>query len=77
MADGDADGPRRPSTSGNLGTRTLSGFSATASPGMPSAPAYLQHRTMSTGVMSVDAGTGEMKKKKRFGTLRRMFRLND
>ncbi|KAM7186489.1 hypothetical protein V8F20_011365 [Naviculisporaceae sp. PSN 640] len=69
---------KRPSTSGNLGTRTLSGGS------VPSAPAFLQNRVASTGVMSLNgmakpesvAGTPQ-KKKKKFGSLRRMFGLND
>lgn len=70
---GDMDLKRTP-TSGNLGTRTLSGT-------------YLQHgqqqqrQTFSTGAPSVDSGsiatTGGTPKKKRFGALRRMFRLDE
>ncbi|KAK0655928.1 hypothetical protein B0T16DRAFT_22967 [Cercophora newfieldiana] len=73
---------RRPSTrSGNLGTRTLSGLSGFgAGAGTGSQPGFLDRRTMSAGVMSVDApsaaGTSSTKKKK-FGALRRMFGLAD
>ena len=67
---------RRPATSGNLGTRTLSGVSVSVAPPQPG---FLQNRTASTGVLSLDgigsaAGTP---KKKKFGTLRRMFGLHD
>jgi hypothetical protein len=70
---------RRSSTSGNLGTRTLSGGSI---------PLHLQPpRRMSTlgmEVTSMDgsvvgsmAGASSTTRKKRFGSLRRMFGLND
>ena len=76
---------RRPSArSGNLGTRTLSG-SAVAGGTTGVRPTFLQRRTLSSGVMSVNSpsiaetagttGTGTTKKKK-FGTLRRMFGLD-
>ena len=63
---------RRPTTSGNLGTRTLSSLSTTMQ------PAFLQRRTASSGVLSTDSGVEEAlgKKKKKFGTLRKMFRLD-
>jgi len=64
---------RQPSAaSGNLGTRTLSGGSGVQ-------PGLLQRRTMSAGVMSLDASSvaGTSQKKKKFGALRRMFGLND
>ncbi|KAK5662925.1 hypothetical protein OQA88_6337 [Cercophora sp. LCS_1] len=64
---------RRPSaTSGNLGTRTLSTVAGTQ-------PSLLGRRTMSAGVLSVDApsATGTAQKKKKFGALRRMFGLDD
>ncbi|KAK1750269.1 hypothetical protein QBC47DRAFT_123358 [Echria macrotheca] len=66
--------PQRPSgTSANLGTRTLSG-------GSSAQPGFLGRRTLSSGVMSIDApstvGTTGQKKKK-FGALRRMFGLHD
>lgn len=64
----EGDELKRPSTSGNIGTRTLSGSS------------QQQHSRMtySTGAPSVDGSvTGTPTKKKRFGSLRRMFKLND
>jgi serine/arginine repetitive matrix protein 2 len=76
---------RRPSArSGNLGTRTLSG-SAVASGTTEVQSTFLQRRTLSSGIVSVDspsiaetAGTTgtETTKKKKFGTLRRMFGLD-
>lgn len=63
---------RRPGTSGNLGTRTLSGGSG---PQL----GFMQRRTVSSGVMSLEAPstTGTSVRKKRFGALRRMFGLHD
>ncbi len=62
---------RRPTTSGNIGTRTLSGPMGTIQSG------FLQRRVASTGVLSIDAGMdGTGKKKKKFGALRRMFKLD-
>lgn len=76
--------PQRPSTkSGNLGTRTLSGLSGIGA-GSSTQPGFLQRRTVSAGVMSLDApsvaGTASVAgttstKKKKFGTLRRLFGL--
>ncbi|KAL2023546.1 hypothetical protein VTK56DRAFT_2154 [Thermocarpiscus australiensis] len=67
---------RRASTSENLGTRTLSGGGAGVG-------ALQQRRVMSMGGVSFDweaagstAGTSSTRKK-RFGKLRRMFRLDD
>ncbi|KAM7211583.1 hypothetical protein V8F06_013027 [Rhypophila decipiens] len=78
---GAVGGLKRPATSGNLGTRTLSGGSISAA---AAAPGFLQNRTASAGVMSLDAatsgsvaGTGTPQKKKKFGALRRMFGLSD
>ncbi|KAK3394269.1 hypothetical protein B0H63DRAFT_41670 [Podospora didyma] len=62
---------KRPTTSGNLGTRTMSGISA----GGQQRPGHLQH-SMSAGVASVDT-TNTTTKKKRFGALRRMFGLHN
>lgn len=63
---------KRPQTSGNLGTRTMSGNSPV--PDLPQRrPNFLRH-SVSAGVVSLDnAGT----KKKRFGALRKMFGLHD
>jgi hypothetical protein len=66
---------RRPGTSGNLGTRTLSGAGSQTG-------SFPQRRTLSSGVMSLVAPsvattTDTGKKKKKFGALRRMFGLAD
>ncbi|KAK4453490.1 hypothetical protein QBC34DRAFT_395792 [Podospora aff. communis PSN243] len=71
---------RRPSTrSDNLGTRTLSGQGSVGA-GTGPQPGFLERRTLSAGVMSLEApsaaGTSSTKKKK-FGALRRMFGLSD
>ncbi|KAK0669568.1 hypothetical protein QBC41DRAFT_106857 [Cercophora samala] len=78
----DDDEPRRPSTSGNLGTRTLSGGSGSIGTGLMQQ--QLQQRTaFSTGAPSVDGSSvtgtadGGTPKKKRFRGLRRMFRLDE
>ncbi|KAK3693963.1 hypothetical protein B0T22DRAFT_533112 [Podospora appendiculata] len=73
--------PRRNQTSGNLGTRTMSANN------VPPRPGFLQSRTMSAGLASLDGrspvsiagttGTTATGKKKKFGALRRMFGLND
>ncbi|KAK4200308.1 hypothetical protein QBC40DRAFT_280306 [Triangularia verruculosa] len=79
----DEDGePRRPSTSGNLGTRTLSSGSGNIGTGLMQH--QLQQRpAFSTGAPSVDGSSvtgtadGGTPKKKRFRGLRRMFRLDE
>jgi hypothetical protein len=61
----------RPGTSGNLGTRTMSSNSR---------PMFGQRRTASSNIMArVDEGSvaGGEKKKKKFGTLRKMFGLDE
>ncbi|KAK0729836.1 hypothetical protein B0H67DRAFT_677795 [Lasiosphaeris hirsuta] len=75
---------RRPSTSGNLGTRTMSGGALTQGQyQQQTPPGFLQRRTLSSGVMSADAGsvagtgTSTTTKKKKFGALRRMFGLDE
>ncbi|KAK4162464.1 hypothetical protein QBC43DRAFT_76078 [Cladorrhinum sp. PSN259] len=76
---GDLELKRTP-TSGNLGTRTLSGTFLQHQRGHGN---QQQHRkTFSTGAPSVDGGSlagsmGTTTKKKRFGALRRMFRLDE
>ncbi|KAK1837060.1 hypothetical protein QBC39DRAFT_336029 [Podospora conica] len=84
---------RRPSAgmSGNLGTRTLSGFSSVSkatTPGGGGGGVFAPRRTVSSGVVVVDktqpaapevsslAGTGSTKKKK-FGMLRRLLGIHD
>jgi serine/arginine repetitive matrix protein 2 len=73
---------RRPSSrSGNLGTRTLSGLGGVgAGAGTGAQSGFLERRTLSAGVMSLEApsaaGTSSTRKKK-FGALRRMFGLSD
>jgi hypothetical protein len=71
-------GLKRPSTSGNLGTRTMSGGGANGR------PAFMQRRTASSNLLGVGAegsviggGGGGERKKKKFGALRKMFRLDD
>lgn len=69
------DGMGRPATSGNLGTRTMSGLR----------PAFGQRRTASSityagtavEVGSVAGTVGGERKKKKFGALRKMFRLDE
>lgn len=81
----DDDEPKRPSTSGNLGTRTLSGGIGGGNLGTGLVQHQLQQRTaFSTGAPSVDGSSvtgtadgGTPKKKKRFRGLRKMFRLDE
>ncbi|KAK4175683.1 hypothetical protein QBC36DRAFT_20696 [Triangularia setosa] len=83
----DDEEPKRPSTSGNLGTRTLSGGSGVGGGGNIGTGLMqhqLQQRTaFSTGAPSVDGSSvtgtadGGTPKKKRFRGLRRMFRLDE
>ncbi|KAH8908111.1 hypothetical protein BR93DRAFT_596808 [Coniochaeta sp. PMI_546] len=68
-------GLQRPSTSGNLGTRTMSGLGR---------PTFGQRRTASSNLMGVGVGEGSVvgtvggeRKKKKFGALRKMFGLDD
>ncbi|KAK3330898.1 hypothetical protein B0H66DRAFT_80060 [Apodospora peruviana] len=69
---------RRPATSGNLGTRTLSGGSVSSKQHQQAPrPAFLQNRTVSMGVLSLTGSAAGTPKKKKFGTLRRMLGLND
>ncbi|TPX19007.1 uncharacterized protein E0L32_011324 [Thyridium curvatum] len=59
---------------------TSSGVPAAAEGGPGRRPSFLQRRTMSgmsQGVVSTDGVGGEQRKKKKFGALRRMFRLDD
>lgn len=75
---------RRPSTSGNLGTRTMSGGALPQGQYQQrTTPGFLQRRTLSSGMMSVDAASAAgtaasaTMKKKKFGALRRMFGLDE
>ena len=61
------DEEKRPGTSGNLEGAAK----------MSSRPGFLQRRTMSTQGTIDTEGVGGEKKKKTFGALRRMFRLDD
>lgn len=70
---GACDDEKRPSTAGNLGTAALSTSS--------SRPGFLQRQSMSHDVEIGGGGEGSeaggSRRKKKFGALRRMFRLND
>ncbi|OIW31257.1 hypothetical protein CONLIGDRAFT_308190 [Coniochaeta ligniaria NRRL 30616] len=72
---GAGKGVERPSTSGNLGTRTMGGGAR---------PAFGQRRTASSNLMGMGMGEGSVvgtvggeRKKKKFGALRKMFGLDD
>jgi hypothetical protein len=72
-ANGVGKGLQRPSTSGNLGTRTMSGGGR---------PVFGQRRTASSNLMGLGEGSvvgtvGGERKKKKFGALRKMFGLDD
>ncbi|KAK4459065.1 hypothetical protein QBC42DRAFT_254748 [Cladorrhinum samala] len=70
---------KRTPTSGNLGTRTLSG--TYLQHGQQQQQQQQQRQTFSAGAPSIDGGSiatsGGTPKKKRFGALRRMFRLEE
>lgn len=71
-------GKQRPSTSGNLGTRTMGGGGG----GGTGRPAFGQRRTASSNLIGIGEGSvvgtvGGERKKKKFGALRKMFGLDD